>query len=81
MPNQPTPVRIKVRDHESREITGAEVKLVLSAGGTNMAAQPASFDRAAVTTYLEGWYETEFGQKASVATGELISRKQSLTSQ
>ena len=46
MPNQLTAARIKVRDNESREISGAEVKLVLSAGGTNIVAQPASFDRA-----------------------------------
>jgi hypothetical protein len=54
-------VKARVLDAGLREALGSdEIELTFDTPGW----KPASFDRAKVTTYLEGWYVTEFGQKA-----------------
>jgi hypothetical protein len=54
-------VSARVVDGGLREALGAdEIKLKFDAFGW----KPASFDRAKVTTFLEGWYRTAKGEKA-----------------
>jgi hypothetical protein len=54
-------VNARVVDRGLHDALGSdEVELTFNTPGW----KPASFDRAQVKTYLEGWYVTEFGQKA-----------------
>jgi uncharacterized membrane protein len=49
LPNQPTRATVKVRDEQTQEISGAEVSLVLSAGGALRTTNRAVFDPASLS--------------------------------
>ena len=53
LPNQPVAARVKVRGNQSRDISGAEVSLVLSAGNVNVLTNDAKFDPATLAYVTE----------------------------
>jgi uncharacterized membrane protein len=74
LPGQSTSGRIMVRDPEARPLSGAEVALVLSADGLNVATNRAAFDPASLS-YLVELHPLGPGRYTATATASLQGRK------
>jgi len=73
-PNEPTTARVKVRDQEGREISGAKVSLVGSANGGIRFTNSTRFD-AATLSYVGELRPTLPGRYTITATAALNGRK------
>ena len=74
LPNQPTTARVHVRDDESREIMGAEVSIVASAGGPSAVTNRVTFDSTRLC-YAAELRPAGAGNYTVTATATLHGRK------
>ena len=74
LPNQTTTARIKIRDSESREISGAEVSVAVSANGKSILTQKAAADRGKLS-YVAGLRPPVAGNYTITATATLGGKK------